>query len=158
MLYALLKTVHLLSVIVWVGGMFFPLFCLSHAVLALPAAQRVPVMSIALGRFFQAVGAAAVLALASGAAMMSRAAHVAHQLGAPFNVPLEWLVMAGLGVLMALVFGHIRFALFKRLGRAEALRDWTVASEALRSIRGWVAINFVTGVLIVVVVMAGTMN
>ena len=158
MLYALLKTVHLLSIIVWLGGMFFTLFCLRHAVFLLPPAQRVPVMALALGRFFKAAGVAALLAVASGGWMIGGEVRTTHRTGAAFHVPLEWLVMAVLGGVMVLIFGHIRFALFKRLQRAEASQDWPAGAAALQSIRSWVAVNLVIGTVIVVVVMAGAMS
>jgi len=58
-------------------------------------------------------------------------------------------VMVVLGVLMMAIFGHIRFALFKRLSRAVSAGEGTAGAAALASIRTWVAINLVLGVLVV---------
>jgi uncharacterized membrane protein len=66
--------------------------------------------------------------------------------------------MAGLGLLMVAIFGHIRFALFKRVQRASAAQDWAAGGAALKAIRDWVAVNLTIGVVIVVVVIAGTMT
>ena len=145
MAYALLKTVHLLAVVVWLGGMFFAHFCLRPAALSLAPPQRVPLMAMALGRFFQAVTVAIVLILGSGGWMLARVAVTTKSTGGPFNMPLEWHVMVGLGVVMVLVFGHIRFALYRRLQRAVAAGDWPAGGAALASIRGWVAINLTLG-------------
>jgi len=72
--------------------------------------------------------------------------------GAGFSMPLSWTLMAGLGILMMLIFAHIRFALFKRLSMALQTMDWDAGSVALASIRTWVAVNLGLGVLIVVLV------
>lgn len=66
MLYATLKTLHLLSVIVWVGGMVFAHFFLRPALGVLEVPQRLRLMQAVLGRFFSAVLLAAGLALATG--------------------------------------------------------------------------------------------
>jgi len=158
MAYALVKTLHLLAVVVWLGGMFFAHFCLRPAAMALPPAQRVPLMASALGRFFRAVAASIGLIFVSGGWMLWHVATNTHRTGAPFNMPLEWLVMTVLGVTMMLIFGHIRFALYKRLQRAVAAQDWPAGGEALVAIRGWVAINLAIGAVILLVVTMGTGN
>jgi len=158
MAYALVKAAHLLAVVVWLGGMFFAHFCLRPAAMALPPPQRVPLMATALGRFFRAVAASIGLILVSGGWMLWHVAATTKQTGAAFNMPLEWLVMAVLGVVMVLIFGHIRFALYKRLQRAVAGQDWPAGGEALTAIRGWVAVNLTIGAVIVLVVMMGTGN
>ncbi len=71
------------------------------------------------------------------------------------SAPLAWTVMAGLGLLMVAIFGHIRFVLFKRLRRAVADRTWAVGGAALTSIRNWVRINLVIGLVVVVVAGSG---
>lgn len=156
MAYALLKTVHLLAVVLWLGGMFFAHFCLRPAAMTLPPPQRVPLMAAALGRFFQAVAVAIALILGSGGWMLWRVASVTRAAGGPFNMPLEWHVMVGLGIVMMAVFGHIRFALYPRLQRAVAASDWPAGGAALGSIRGWVAINLTIGTVIVLVTLMGT--
>jgi len=55
MFYATLKTIHLLSVIVWIGGMVFAHFFLRPALTPLAAPDRVRLMHDVLGRFFGAV-------------------------------------------------------------------------------------------------------
>jgi len=158
MAYALVKTVHLLATVVWLGGMFFAIFCLRPAAMLLLPAQRVPLMAAALGRFFQAVAASIGLIIVSGGWMLWRVAVTTKSTGAPFNMPLEWLVMAVLGVAMMLIFVHIRFVLYKRLQRAVAAQDWPAGGEALTAVRAWVGINLTIGAVIVLVVMMGTGN
>jgi uncharacterized membrane protein len=155
MIYAALKTIHLLSVIVWIGGMVFVQFFLRPAVATLEAPQRVQLMHQVLGRFFNAVLLSAGLVLASGVWMIGRMARQMSQSGVKFNMPIEWMVMALLGVLMVLIFGHIRFALYKKLTRAVNAQDWPAGAAALASIRTGVSVNLVLGVLIVLVTLLG---
>ncbi|RIX67475.1 CopD family protein, partial [Acidovorax cavernicola] len=75
--------------------------------------------------------------------------HMAAQADLQFNMPLAWKVMTVLGLVMAGIFGHIRFALFKRLDRAVQAGDWPAGGKALASIRVWVAANLALGVAIV---------
>jgi uncharacterized membrane protein len=155
MIYAALKSIHLLSIIVWIGGMVFVQFFLRPAVASLEAPQRVRLMHEVLGRFFNAVLWAAGLTLASGLWMIGRVAKAAVQSGGNFSMPLEWTVMAALGIVMIGIFGHIRFALYKRLSRAVTAAAWPAGGAALASIRTWVMVNLVIGVAIVVITLLG---
>jgi uncharacterized membrane protein len=151
MLYATLKTLHVLSIIVWIGGMVFAHFFLRPAVARLEAPVRLQLMHDVLGRFFQAVLVASLVTLASGVWMLGRVAKQVVQSGGKFEMPLAWTVMAVLGVVMVAIFMHIRFALFKRLGRAVAASDWAVGGATLAQIRTWVSINLGIGIVVLLV-------
>lgn len=151
MIYALLKLVHVLSIVVWVGGMVFGQFFLRPAALQLEPPLRIRLMHGALQRFFSAVLVAAVLTLGSGLWMIARTAKENVQAGLAFNMPLNWTVMATLGIVMVAIFGHIRFALFKRLGTAVIASDWSAGGQALASIRTWVSINLALGIATIAV-------
>ncbi|MFP5466007.1 MAG: CopD family protein [Gammaproteobacteria bacterium] len=153
MLYAILKLLHLLAIVVWIGGMVFAHFFLRPAAMQLPAPQRIPLMHGALQRFFTAVLVSVLVVLASGLWMIGRVAKETVQAGLSFNMPLNWTIMATLGIVMMAIFGHIRFALFKRLSRAVDAQDWPAGGAALASIRTWVSVNLALGVLIIVVTM-----
>lgn len=155
MLYATLKTLHLLAIIVWIGGMVFAHFFLRPAVGALEPAVRVRLMHAVLGRFFGAVLAAIAVSLATGLWMIGRVAKQVVQAGGQFNMPLEWTIMATLGIVMMLIFGHIRFGLYKRLSLATQALDWPAGAAALGQIRTWVLVNLALGVLIVLVTLIG---
>jgi uncharacterized membrane protein len=155
MLYATLKTIHLLSVIVWVGGMVFAHFFLRPAVAVLAVPDRLRLMHDVLGRFLNAVLLAAGLVLGSGSWMIGRMAGQMAQSGVRFNMPIEWMVMAALGLMMIGIFGHIRFALYKRLTRAVISADWPAGGAALAHIRAWVVVNLGLGLLIVLVTLLG---
>lgn len=153
MIYAALKTVHVLAIILWIGGMAFAHFFLRPAVAQLEAPVRLRLMHDVLGRFFQAVLVAALLTLASGVWMLGRAAKQVVQSGGNFEMPLAWTVMAAVGVAMVAIFMHIRFVLFKRLGRAVAASEWAAGGAVLAQIRTWVSINLGLGVLVLLVTL-----
>ena len=155
MIYSILKLAHLLSIIVWIGGMVFAHFFLRPAVAAMEVPQRVRLMHDVLGRFFKAVLYAAGLTLVSGLWMIARVAKQTVQAGGSFQMPVEWTVMAALGIVMVLIFGHIRFALYKKLDRAVIAADWVEGGAALASIKLWVGINIALGVLIVGITLLG---
>lgn len=153
MLYAVLKLLHVLSIVVWVGGMVFAGFFLRPAALQLPPPQRIPLMHAALQRFFAAVVVAVLVVFVTGGWMIGRAAKDTVQAGLPFNMPLDWTIMAVLGVLMMLIFGHIRWVLFRRLSRAVTALDWPAGGASLAEIRTWVSVNLVLGLVIIAIVM-----
>ena len=152
-LYALLKTLHVLATVVWVGGMVFAHFFLRPALAQLEPPQRLRLMHEVLRRFFGAVGVAALLTLATGLWMIGRVAKQAVQSGGSFAMPLDWTVMAVLGVLMVAVFGHIRFVLFKRLAVAVTALDWPAGGVALVKLRTWVSVNLALGLTVIVVAL-----
>lgn len=157
MIYATLKTVHVLSIIVWIGGMVFAHFFLRPALAQLEPPARLRLMHDVLGRFFRAVLIASLLTLASGVWMLGRVAKQVVQSGGSFDMPLSWTIMATLGVVMVAIFLHIRFALYKRLSRAVAAAEWAAGGAAMAQIRTWVSINLGLGVLILLVtLMPGT--
>ena len=151
MIFILFKLLHLLAVIVWVGGMFFAHFFLRPAVQGLQPPDRIKLMHSVLQRFFAVVMVLVVVVLASGVGMIGSVHAMAGAVGGKFNMPATWIVMSLLGLVMMGVFGHIRFALFKRLDRAVTAKDWPAGGKALESIRKWVAFNLALGLVIIVV-------
>jgi uncharacterized membrane protein len=131
---------HLVGVIVWVGGMFFAHFCMRPAALALQPPQRLPLMAGALGRFFAWVLAALVLIWASGLAMM---------------VAVGFGAMMGVGLVMTVVFAAIRLLHYPRLQAGVAAGDWPAAAAALNRIRQLVAVNLGLGFLTVAIATLG---
>jgi len=153
--YALLKTLHVLAIVLWLGGMLFTHFFLRPSLQLLEPPQRLRLMHEVLRRFFAAVGVAALLTLITGLWMIARVAKQAVQSGGSFSMPLDWTVMAVLGVLMVALFGHIRFVLFKRLARAVVAQDWPAGAVALAKMRVWVGVNLALGLTVIVVALLG---
>ncbi|MDO9092981.1 MAG: CopD family protein [Rubrivivax sp.] len=149
MMLMLLKAVHVLAVVLWIGGMAFAHFFLRPSLLVLEPPQRVKLMHAVLGRFFGAVLWAAALILASGLWIIGRVAKQAVQSGGSFSMPLDWTVMTVVGVLMIAIFGHIRFVLYRRLDRAVQAGDMPAGGVALAAIRQWVGVNLALGVALI---------
>ncbi|MBS0611138.1 MAG: CopD family protein [Proteobacteria bacterium] len=147
MLYNALKLIHVLSIIVWIGGMVFAHFFLRPAAQGLEPAQRVRLMHDVLQRFLAAVAVAIVLVLTTGLGMIGA---VSIGSGGAFSMPLRWTVMATLGLVMMGIFAYIYFALLGRLEQAVAGSDWAAGGQALVAIRRWVGVNLLLGVVIVV--------
>ena len=103
------------------------------------------------GRTWVSLLVAMAVVLVSGLWMMGRVAKQTVQSGLDFNMPLSWTIMATLGIVMMAIFGHIRFALLKRLSQAVSSQDWTAGSAALANIRTWVGINLGLGIAIIAV-------
>lgn len=153
MIYASLKTLHVLSIVVWIGGMVFAHFFLRPALVQLEPPVRLRLMHEVLGRFFKAVLAASLLTLATGLWMLGRVAKQVVQSGGRFDMPLAWTFMAVIGLAMVAIFMHIRFALYKRLGQAVAASDWAAGGAALGQIRQWVSVNLGLGLLVLLVTL-----
>ena len=64
-------------------------------------------------------------------------------------------VMAGLGTLMMLIFGHVFFAPYRRMKQALAANDLPEAGRRLAQIRVIIAINLSLGLIVIVVAGAG---
>ncbi len=155
MLYASLKAIHLLAVIVWLGGMAFMLFCLRPMLGVLEPAPRLTLMHAVMRRFLAVVAIAVAVTFVAGAAMLALARAAAARTGLAFNMPLDWYTMIVLFFVMLAVFLHIRFALFARLDGAVREGRWADGGAALGVIRWEVALNLVVGVFIVFVVRLG---
>ncbi len=142
----LLLFLHLLSAMLWIGGMAFAHFALRPAAVAtLAPPQRLPLMSAALGRFFKLVSGAIVVLLATGLyVIFARGGFDAARAGV--------LAMLAGGLTMMAIFGHIAFAGYPRLRRCVAEEKWPAAAAQLNGIRRLVEVNLVLGVLIVAAV------
>jgi uncharacterized membrane protein len=129
-----LLAVHLLSAVLWVGGMFYAVVVLRPALGLLDATPRLQVHMRTLTRFFRFVWVAMPLMLLTGWAMVFLA------WGGFGSVPWSINVMQTLGLLMALIFLYVYFAPWQRLRRA--IRP---GPELLERIRQLMIVNLVAG-------------
>ncbi|GAA5172002.1 DUF4149 domain-containing protein [Viridibacterium curvum] len=150
MLYDILRSLHVLAIIVWVGGMVLMHFIVRPTVAELlEPPQRLPLMARLLGRFFAWVTVAVVVVLVTGVAMMRLI-----ETGGP--TPAVYLhVMMGIGIVMALIFGWIRLSEYPRLRHAVSTAALPVAAASLSRIRRLVALNLALGVLTTLIAMLG---
>lgn len=143
MLRQLALLLHLLSAMAWVGGMFFAYFCLRPAAgQVLQPPQRLPLWTATFERFLLYTAVAVTLLLVSGIGMLVQTGFR--------NAPAGWLVMFGLGVVMAAVFVFVYDVLFPLLREHCAASAWPAAGETLNKIRRLVLLNLVLGVLTVI--------
>ena len=91
---------HLLGVAVWIGGMVFANFCLRPALGDLTPQMRLPLWESVFARFFNWVAASVLVILLTGGFLLTQYG------GAHAAWPLH--TMAGIGIVMMLLFGHIR--------------------------------------------------
>lgn len=139
---------HLLGVVVWVGGMFFAYMALRPvAATVLEPPQRLSLWVGVFGKFFPWVWLSIALILGSGLYMLMA-------LGGA-SAPLYVIAMLVLGVVMMLIFAHVFFAAFKKLKRAVAEQAWATGGTALAQIRMLIGINLSLGLITVVVAILG---
>lgn len=147
--FAIAISLHLLSAIVWVGGMFFAYVCLRPSLgQVLEPPQAAKLLCASLGRFFTWVWIAVVALLVSGFHMAIT------RYG--FTAWPAWLVtmMAG-GIVMMLLFAHVYFAPYGRLKRGLAAGDPAAVGPAVAQIRRIVGINLALGILVALAASAG---
>jgi uncharacterized membrane protein len=140
---------HVLSAVIWVGGMFFAYVILRPSAGPLEREQRLSLWHRVFGRFFPWVIGCIVVLLASGFDMVFRG--FAGFAGVGFHVHL----MMGTGILMMLIFFHLFFAPWKRFRRAIGAGDLPEAGRNLEQIRILVAVNLVLGLVTVVLGATG---
>lgn len=143
----LLLMIHLLGVIVWIGGMAFAHFCLRPSALQLPPALRLSLWSGVFGRFFPLVWGAIAAIGVSGFAMLLEVGFE--------QAPRSWHAMAGVGLVMMAIFASIWFGPWRALQRAVAAESWAQGAQALNAIRQRVSINLILGGLTVVLATFG---
>ena len=142
----LLLFLHLAAAIFWMGGMAFVVMALRPALHAqLQPPQRLPLMAQVLRRFFVVVATSIAVLLATGLWLLLQVPAA--------QAPRGWHVMAGLGIVMMLVFGHIFFAPFRRVQRAVAAQDWPEGGKRLNQIALLVKVNLGLGWLAIAAVM-----
>ena len=137
---AVMKFLHLAAAIVWLGGASFMLFALRPAATALLAPpQRLPLISLVLGKFFSLVWLTIGLLLLTGLAMLLAVGLK--------NAPPGWHLMFGIGVLMFALFGHLYFVPYRHLKRSVAAADWPEGGRRVAQIATLAGVNLLLGAL-----------
>lgn len=146
-IYSLL---HVISAVVWVGGMFFAYnFLRPAAGQLLEPPQRLTLWVEVFKRFFPFVWGSVILLPLTGYLMV-------FSIWGGFDiVPLYVHLMNGLGIIMILIYMHVFFSPFKRLKLAVAEQRWSDGGKALSQIRILVGINTIIGLLVVFIASAG---
>jgi uncharacterized membrane protein len=143
-----LVMLHVLAVIVWVGGMFFAHFFLRPVAAAqLAPPQRLPFLAAVLGRFFVAVTIAIGVIFGTGVLRFV-------QVGGA-QLPPHWHAMAGVGTAMTVIFAIISLVFLPRLKRAVAEQRWPDGGAAMDSIRKLVLVNLILGLVTTAIAILG---
>jgi len=143
-------TLHVLSAVIWVGGMFFAYMALRPvAAVLLDPPERLSLWCNVFGKFFPWVWLCVISLLGSGYWMALTL------FGSIGNFPLFVGLMNGLGILMMLLFIHIFFAPYRGLKQALAAGDLPTAGKKLAQIRMIIGINLILGLVVVTIGVAG---
>jgi uncharacterized membrane protein len=141
---------HVWSAVIWVGGMFFAWMVLRPVAAGqLDPPQRLALWDGVFRRFFPWVFAAIAILLATGYWMLLSF------FGGFDRVGLHVHVMHWCGYVMILIFLHVYFAPFRRLGAAVAAADWPSGARQLAQIRRLVGVNLLLGLLVIAVASGG---
>ncbi|MDD4929511.1 MAG: DUF4149 domain-containing protein [Gallionella sp.] len=139
------KLIHLLSVLIWVGGMFFAYVVLRPAAVEiLEPPQRLRLWDSVFRRFFGWVWPTIGALLASGLYMIYSGLTGTHV-----------HIMLTLGLAMIAVYCYVFFACYRPLHAHVAGERWKEAAAQLGRIRKLVGINLALGLLTVSVALAG---
>jgi len=141
---------HLLSAVIWVGGMIF-----AHSSLRPSAAQvlepplRLELWVQVFRRFFVLVWLSIALILTTGYWMLF------NYFGGFAGAGTHIHIMHGAGIVMVLIYLHVFFGPYRRLKQAVIIQDYPLAGSQLNQIRKMVGINILIGMLVITVASAG---
>ena len=141
-------TLHLLSAVIWVGGMFAAYMCLRPAAGPLEPPQRLALWRGFFQKFFPWVWVSALLLLVTGYWML--VAHFGGFKGAPLYINL----MQMLGLVMVALYLWLLHGPWLKFKRAVDAQNWPAAGGQLNRIRQIIAVNLPLG--LVVTVIGGT--
>ncbi len=133
---------HILCIVVWVGGMFFALVVLRPSLAALEPAQRIALHNRVFRRFFLVIWHVMPIALLAGYAM------IAGVWGGFAHLPWNINAMQALGLIMAAIFVVIVFGPYRRFRAAVSTAR---AAEAAERIRRLIQVNLVLGLVTIVI-------
>jgi uncharacterized membrane protein len=144
-LLSLALGLHILSAVVWVGGMFAAYLCLRPAAGALEPPQRLALWRGFFQRFFPWVWVAVVLLLVSGYWML------VSTFGGFAKAPLYINLMQTIGLVMVALYAWLFHGPWLKFKRAVDAEQWPDAGAQLNRIRQIIAINLPLGLIVVAI-------
>ena len=149
-MFASAVLLHVVAVVIWVGGMFFAYMVLRPiAASQLEPPVRLTLWAGVFGLFFPWVWTSIVAILATGFWL------IFSKFGGMGSSPLYVHAMLGLGIVMMLIFMHVFFAPYGRLKKAVTAQDWPAGGKALAQIRMLVGINTLIGIATIAIGAGG---
>ncbi|MHA6573658.1 CopD family protein [Pseudomonas yamanorum] len=150
--FSLAYTLHVLSALIWVGGMFFAWMILRPAAMAaLDGPARLKLWMNVFQRFFVWVWVAVLVLPISGVGLLQL------RFSGFETAPRYVQVMMGLYVVMTALFIRIQALKLPELRTAVAAEDWPAGAAALGQIRKLVGINLIVGLVLVAIASARPM-
>jgi len=146
---SLMKLIHLLSIVVWVGGMFFAYVVLRpSAAEVLQPPERLRLWDKVFKQFFNWVWLAVFVVLVSGFYMI-------YLRGGFAGLPMYINLMLLLGIAMVVIYVYVFFKCYVPFNLQVSRQEWPAAGAMLGKIRKLVAINLSIGLLTIAVVSIG---
>jgi uncharacterized membrane protein len=143
-------TLHVIAVVVWIGGMFLGVVAIRPALAELDMPMRGRIFAGIVGRFLPWAWGAVVTLLLSGFYMVFTSFD-----GGLSGTPWFVRLMMGVGIFMMMLLGHVSFAPYKRLKRALAAKDDALATKAMRQMTTVLAVNLGLGLIVILAAMMG---
>ena len=145
-----LKVLHIMGVVIWVGGMFFAYMVLRPVVnQLLPSPQMLKFWQAVFTSFFHWVWLSITVILASGLHMIS-------QMGGFEKLPFNIYLMFAIGAMMMLIFLYVFFTAYRKLKRYVAAEEWEKAGIALVQIRVLIGLNLILGFVTIAIAVLDT--
>ncbi len=147
---AAVMALHILSAVVWVGGMFFAYTILRPVAAAMfEPPRRLQLWLKLFDKFFVWVWGAVILLPVTGVAMVMQG------FGGFGSSPPYIHVMTLLGLIMIAVFCFVFFVHLRRLRDAVLTEQWPIGGARLDRIRKLIGFNLILGLLVVAVAGGG---
>lgn len=144
-----IKLLHLLSIVVWVGGMFFAYVVLRpSAAEVLQPPERLRLWDKVFSSFFNWVWAAIFFVLVTGF-------YLIYLLGGFAHLAMYINLMLLMGIAMMLIFVYVFFKCYVPFKQLVGKQEWPKAAAMLATIRKLVAVNTTIGLLTIAVVLIG---
>ncbi len=144
-----MELIHILSIVVWVGGMFFAYVVLRPAAVdVLQPPERLRLWDKVFSRFFNWVWLAVFLVLVSGFYMI-------YLMGGFANLPAYINLMMLMGIVMMAIYTYVFFKCYAQFTRLVSGSEWPAAGAMLGTIRKLVGLNLTIGLLTVAVATMG---
>ena len=141
---------HLLAVIIWVGGMFFAWMVLRPvAAGTLQPPERLTVWNQSFARFFVWVWIAVITIPVTGYWMLFTI------YGSMAATPVYLHMMSGIGLVMIALYLFLFFVPYQKLKQAVITTQWPDGAKQLAVIRKIVGTNLILGLLTAVIGTAG---
>jgi len=138
---------HMLGVIVWMGGSVFLYLCFQWVTRQLPPAVGLTLWAAVLARFFPLVWASIAIILLSGFWIFFERGYQ--------TAPMAWRAMVTTGFIMIIVYALQWFGPWSRLYAAVRREDWASAAVQLNVVLRWIGFNLGLGMVTVAVATIG---